>query len=290
MPTKPRPVTKAILPVAGLGTRFLPATKALPKEMLPIIDKPILQYLVEDMVAAGIKDIIFVTAIGKRALEDHFDRNFELEYRLEQKKKKAILKEIAKIGKLANFAFVRQPKPLGDGHAVLQALPFVDDDEPIMTMFGDDLTIGIAQELVDAYKEHDASILNVIKVPKADTKRYGIIGGTKINKHLWRADQWVEKPAPKEAPSNLAWTGPCIMKPDVWKLLYEEPESAGEIRLAGAFDMYFKDGGTMLAHVVDPSRRFDVGNKLDYIKAQIYFGLQRDEFKKDLRAYMKSLL
>ena len=284
---KHRAVTKAIIPVAGIGTRFLPATKAQPKEMLPIVDKPVLQYIVEDCVKAGIKDIIFVTSVGKRALEDHFDRNFELEYRLEQKGKKKELKEIAKIGKLANFAFVRQAKPLGDGHAILQALPFVDDDEPIMTTFGDDYVVDIASELVDVYQEHGQSVLSAIEVPKEETHRYGIIGGDKMNKRLWRATSWVEKPKKGKAPSNLAWPGPAILTPEVWQRIYNKPESAGEIRMAGAFDEHFKDGGSMLAHIVK-TPRFDCGSKLEYIKAQIHFGMQREEFRKDLKKYMKS--
>ena len=258
--------------------------------MLPIIDKPILQYLVEDMVSAGIKDIIFVTAIGKRALEDHFDRNFELEYRLAQKKKKELLKEVEKIGKLANFAFVRQPKPLGDGHAVLQALPFVDDDEPVMVMFGDDLVVDIAKQLVKVYEKNDQSVLSVLEVPKKETHKYGIVGGEWMKKDkLWRATSWVEKPAKGKAPSNLAWPGPAILKPDVWKRLYDKPESAGEIRLAGAYDQHFREGGSMLAHVVN-TPRFDCGSKIEYVKAQLYFGLKRPEMRSELKKYIKELI
>ena len=288
MAHKKRPVTKAIIPVAGIGTRFLPATKAQPKEMLPLVDKPVIQYIVEDMVAAGIKDIIFVTSMGKRAIEDHFDRNFELEYRLAQKKKTAELKEISKIGKLANFAFVRQDKPLGDGHAILSALPFIDDNEDVMIMFGDDLAVGLAADLLKTFQEHEEPVLGMIDVPKDQTHRFGIIGGEKINKRLWRANSWVEKPK-RSPPSTLAWQGSAILSYDMLaRLKKTKPAKDGEIRLAGMYEDYFNEGGTILAHVID-NVRFDCGNKLEYLKAQMYFGMQRPEFKKELRAYMKTL-
>ena len=283
-------VTKAVLPVAGLGTRFLPATKAQPKEMLPIIDKPIVQYMVEDMVRAGIKDIIFVTSNGKRALEDHFDRNFELEYRLEQQGMTKELEEIAEIGKLANFAFVRQPKPLGDGHAVLQALPFIDDDEAVMIMFADDLVVDIAPQLVAAYKAHQRPILSALEVPRESLSRYGIMSGTPAGDGLFEVNGWVEKPKPKDAPSNLAWPGPAILTPEILECLKTTaPGPDGEIRLANAYQQHFKNGGTMLASIIT-TPRFDCGNKLEYVKAQIHFGLQRKEFKKDLIAFMKTMV
>lgn len=283
-------VTKAVLPVAGLGTRFLPATKAQPKEMLPIIDKPIVQYMVEDMVRAGIEDIIFVTSNGKRALEDHFDRNFELEYRLEQKGMKKELEEIAQIGKLANFAFVRQPKPLGDGHAVLQALPFIDDDEAVMIMFADDLVVDIAPQLVAAYAKHHRPILSALEVPREAVSRYGIMSGSPAGEGLFEVNGWVEKPAAKDAPSNLAWPGPAILTPEILqRLRTTKPGKDGEIRLADAFQEYFKDGGTMLASIIT-TPRFDCGNKLEYVKAQMHFGLQRDEFRDELLAFMRNLL
>ncbi|HJN85045.1 MAG TPA: UTP--glucose-1-phosphate uridylyltransferase [Patescibacteria group bacterium] len=283
-----RSITKAIIPVAGIGTRFLPATKAQPKEMLPIVDKPVIQYIVEDMVSAGIKDIIFVTSMGKRALEDHFDRNFELEYRLAQKGKKQELKEISKIGKLANFAFVRQDKPLGDGHAILSALPFVDDDEDVMIMFGDDLAVGLASDLIETFEKHKEPVLGVLEVPKDETHRYGIIGGEKINKKLWRANSWIEKPK-SNPPSNLAWQGSAILSHELLKRLKKtKPAKDGEIRLAGMYEAYFNEGGTLNAHIID-NVRFDCGNKLEYLKANIYFGMQRPEFKSEIKKYIKKL-
>lgn len=288
-----RKVTKAIIPVAGLGTRFLPAAKAQPKEMLPLVDKPIIQYIVEGVVDAGITEIIFVTSNGKRALEDHFDRNFELEYRLEQKGKKEELKEISKIGKLANFAFVRQHKPLGDGHAILSALPFIDNDEAVLITFGDDLTIGkpgLAEQLIDIYKKTGESVIGVLDIPKEDTKRYGIIGGDKIKNGLWRANFWIEKPEPKKAPSTLAWNGSAVLTYDVLKrLTIVKPSADGEIRLANCFDEHFKSGGTVLAKVIK-NPRFDCGNKLDYVKAQVYFALKRPELKKDFTKYLRTIL
>ena len=288
MSNNKRPVTKAVIPVAGIGTRFLPATKAQPKEMMPLVDKPVIQYIVEDMVAAGIKDIIFVTSMGKRAIEDHFDRNFELEYRLAQKGKKKELKDIAKIGKLANFAFVRQDKPLGDGHAVLSALPFIDDDESVMIMFGDDLALGLAKDLKATYEKHGEPVLGVIEVPKNETHRYGIIGGNKLEKNLWRATSWIEKPK-KNPPSNLAWNGSAILSHDLLKRLRNtKPGKDGEIRLAGMYKDLFRDGGTLNAHIID-NVRFDCGNKLEYLKANIYLGYQRPEFRKEIKKYIKNL-
>ncbi len=284
-----RPVTKAILPVAGIGTRFLPVTKAQSKEMLPIVDKPIIQYMVEDMVAAGIEDIIFVTSHGKRALEDHFDRNFELEYRLEQKGKTKELEEIKNIGKLANFAFVRQPKPLGDGHAVMQGLPFIDDDESVLMMFGDDLVIGISKLMIEMHEKHGEAIISAIEVPKEETNRYGIMDASKDGE-LTRISGFVEKPDPKDAPSTLAWPGHAILTPEILKRLpTATPSVGGEHRIADAFREHFEGGGSALAHVVN-TPRFDCGNKLEYLKAQLFFGLQRDEFKKDLHTFIKTLV
>jgi len=178
-------IKKAIIPVAGMGTRFLPATKAQPKEMLPVVDKPVIQYIVEEAVAAGIEEIIFVTAIGKRAIEDHFDRNFELEYRLEQKHKHKELKQIREIGKLAKFAFVRQNKPLGDGHAVLSASAFIAEDEAVAVLFGDDIIVGrtpALREMIETFEKYRTPIIGVEEVPKEKISNYGIVEGLKVDK------------------------------------------------------------------------------------------------------------
>jgi len=285
-------VTKAIIPVAGVGTRFLPATKSQPKEMLPIVDKPVIQYIVEDIVAAGIEEIIFVTSNGKRALEDHFDRSFELEFRLLKAGKKKELREIIRIEKLAKFAFVRQDKPLGDGHAVLAALPFLPKDEPVFLALGDNIITGmpgIAAQLVGVYNTYQEPVVAAYEVPESETHHYGIMSGIRIAEQLWRISGWVEKPRSGEAPSNMAWPGFAVVTPEILNCLEAlRPTKDGEIRNADAFKAYFGTGGSMLAHILR-GQVFDCGNKLEFIKAQLYFGLQNPEMEKDLRAYIKKV-
>ncbi|MEK7452040.1 MAG: UTP--glucose-1-phosphate uridylyltransferase, partial [Patescibacteria group bacterium] len=242
-------IRKAIIPVAGMGTRFLPAAKAQPKEMLAVVDKPVIQYIVEEAVASGIEEIIFVTAIGKRAIEDHFDRNFELEYRLEQKKKLEALKEIQKIGKLAKFAFVRQTKPLGDGHAILSALPFVEKNEPVAVLFGDDIidgSIPALKQLIELYNEFESPVIALQKVPKKDVSSYGVIGGKKLAKNAWQIDRFVEKPTVSEAPSNLIVIGRYIITPEIMATLPQVSAGKdGEIRLADAFTKHLSNGKSL---------------------------------------------
>ena len=284
-------IRKAIIPVAGMGTRFLPASKAQPKEMLPVVDKPVIQYIVEEAVDAGIEEIIFVTAIGKRALEDHFDRNFELEYRLQQKKKAEALKEVKAIGKLAKFAFVRQSKPLGDGHAVLSALPFIDPDEPVAVLFGDDIISGKSAigQLINVYEKYQDPVAAIQEIPMKHVSRYGVIGGTKINEKTWEVNTFVEKPKKEKAPSNLAIVGRYVLTPDVIKLLKKQKAGKdGEIRLADAFITHLKSGKVMYGCKFT-GNRYDCGNKFEFIRAQIELGLKHDAVKKQLRAYLKSL-
>lgn len=284
-------IRKAIIPVAGMGTRFLPATKAQPKEMLPVVDKPVIQYIVEEAVEAGIEEIIFVTAIGKRALEDHFDRNFELEYRLEQAGKHAELERVEEIGKLAKFAFVRQAKPMGDGHALLSAAPFVGEDEAVAVLFGDDIMAGkhagIA-ELIEAYEQHHAPVIGVEEVPQEMVSRYGIVDGA-AEGDILRVKQFVEKPAPEEAPSNLGVVGRYVITPDILhRLRTTEPGKGGEIRLADAFIGHLAEGGTAIAKKMS-GRRYDCGNKLQFIIAQIELGLGHPEVAEGLRAYLQKM-
>lgn len=285
-------ITKAIIPVAGMGTRFLPATKAQPKEMLPVVDKPVIQYIVEEAVAAGIKEIIFVTAIGKRALEDHFDRNFELEYRLEQKKKFKELEAIEAVGKLAKFAFVRQQKPLGDGHAILAAAPFVGDDEAVAVLFGDDIIDGnipAIGQLMQTFQEQGGPVIALQHVPKESVSSYGVIDGKQITDREWSVTTFVEKPNVEEAPSNLAVVGRYIITPEILRILgSQKPGKDGEIRLADAFGTYLADGGKMFGNAF-VGERYDCGNKLQFIIAQIQLGLKHDEVEKGLRAYLQSL-
>ena len=285
-------IKKAIIPVAGFGTRFLPAAKAQPKEMLAVVDKPVVQYIVEEAVASGIEEIIFVTSIGKRAIEDHFDRNFELEYRLEQKSKLKELESIKAIGKLAKFAFVRQSKPLGDGHAVLSALPFVNGNEPVAVLFGDDIIDGkvpALRQLMDAYEKYGNPVIALQKVPRKQVSSYGVIGGTAVNKKIWDIQKFVEKPKVEDAPSDLIFIGRSILTPEILELLpLVEAGKDGEIRLADAFDAYLKGSGSLYGCVFEGTR-YDCGNKLGFLKAQVELGLKHPEIGKELRKYLKTL-
>lgn len=284
-------IRKAIIPVAGMGTRFLPATKAQPKEMLPVVDKPVIQYIVEEAVAAGIEEIIFVTAFGKRAIEDHFDRNFELEYRLEQKNKKKELATIEAIGQLAKFAFVRQAKPLGDGHAILAAAPFVGHDESVAVLFGDDIISGEAPaigQLITTFEKYRDPVVAIQEVPKAKVGSYGVIGGVQLDDRTWQVQQFVEKPEPAKAPSNLAAVGRYVITPDIMRLL--ETQTAGkdgEIRLADAFATHLANGAPMYGCKFD-GIRYDCGNKFQFIVAQIELGLKHPEVKDDLKSFLKA--
>lgn len=283
-------VRKAIIPVAGLGTRFLPATKAQPKEMLPVVDKPVIQYIVEEAVASGIEEIIFVTSMGKRAIEDHFDRNFELEYRLEEKKKKKELEEVARISKLAKFAFVRQGAPLGDGHAVLAALSFVDEHESVAVLFGDDIIaskIPALKELIETYDRYSDPIIIVSEVPKKEVGRYGVIDGKKVSLGLWEISRFVEKPSPEEAPSNLIFAGRAIITPEIMKILSTQKAGRdGEIRLANAFETYLKKGRAIYAKLHE-GKRYDCGTKLGFLIAQVELGLAHKEVGKQFGEYLK---
>lgn len=286
-------VKTAIIPVAGMGTRMLPASKAQPKEMLPVVDKPVIQYIVEEAVEAGIENIIFVTAIGKRAIEDHFDRNFELEYRLEQKGKKDILKQVSSIGKLAKFSYVRQNKPLGDGHAVLTALPFVEKHEPVAVLFGDDIVdtkkrSGIGQ-LIDTYEKYQDPVIMVAEVPKKEVSKYGVIAGTELANGTWEISKFVEKPSVEKAPSNLAVAGRYVLSPEYMaRLASTKPGKDGEIRLANAFVDHLKEGKPVYGQVLD-GEWLGCGDKFGLIKASIIMGLRHEEVKTDLKKYLKSL-
>lgn len=285
-----RMIRKAIIPVAGMGTRFLPASKAQPKEMLAVVDKPVIQYIVEEAVASGIEEIIFVTSIGKRAIEDHFDRNFELEYRLEQKGKKKELEMVGAIGKLAKFAFVRQTKPLGDGHAVLSALPFVDPNEPIAVLFGDDIIDGkppALAQLIQAYETYRDPVIALQEVERSEVSNYGVIGGNEVEDRIWRISKFVEKPPENKAPSNLIAVGRYVLTPDVLNLLKtQKPGKDGEIRLADAFGSYLAKKRALYGCRFEGTR-YDCGSKLGYLKAQVELGLKHPDIGPALNRYLK---
>lgn len=288
MPT----IRKAIIPVAGIGTRLLPATKAQPKEMLTVVDKPVIQYIVEEAVAAGITEIIFVTSIGKRALEDHFDRNFELEYRLRQKGKTKELEEISRVGRLAKFAFVRQQKPLGDGHAILSAIPFIDEHEPVAVLFGDDIidapVPGIGQ-LMKTFERYNDPVVAVERVPKTEISRYGVIGGTRVAKGVYEVSTLVEKPAAKDAPSDLGVIGRYIITPAIVAILKKQRAGiGGEIRLADAFATALKKGLPLYAREIEGAR-YDCGNKLQFLEAAVMLGLKHPEVNGKFRKFLRTV-
>ncbi|HBU28037.1 TPA: UTP--glucose-1-phosphate uridylyltransferase [Candidatus Uhrbacteria bacterium] len=291
---KKRPITKAVFLVAGMGTRSLPASKAMPKEMFPIVDKPILQYIVEEFVDAGIKDIIFVTSNGKEAIENHFDRNFELEYRLEQSGKTELLDKVKRIGKLANFAYVRQDKPLGDGHALLAAAPFIDKGEAVAVCYGDDLIEGASGpaigQLMEVYNEFGGCVTLVEDVGIDRVERFGVIDGEPVSDVAWKVSKFVEKPAKADAPSTYAHIGREILTAEYMDVLKNEPRDAsGEIRLANAFDSYIKTGGSLHARILD-GIWWDCGTNLAYAKTSMAYALKHTDMKDDILAYMKSLI
>ena len=235
-----KPIRKAILPVAGFGTRFLPATKAQPKEMLPIFDTPAIEHIVREAVAAGIEDIIIVTGRGKRAIEDHFDANFELEHALFEKKKMKELEIVQGLSDMANFVYVRQPQPLGDGHALLCAQSLVEEDEAVVVLFGDDIVDNeggpnAVQQLIEVYEKTGDSVVLLEKVPDERVDQYGIVDYAKVDKHHGVVSRFVEKPALEDAPSNLGVIGKYILTPNIWhKLKTTSPGPDGEVRLANA--------------------------------------------------------
>lgn len=283
-------VRKAIIPAAGLGTRFLPATKAIAKEMLPIVDKPTIQFIVEEALASGIEDILIVTGKAKRPIEDHFDSNFELEHNLESKNKKELLALVEETTGI-NLHFVRQKRPLGLGHAVLQGKAFVGD-EPFVVMLGDDIMedkIPLTKQLINDYDKTTASTLAVMKVPHEDTSKYGIIApDEKVGPNLYGVDHFVEKPKPEDAPSDLAIIGRYLLRPEIFTILEnQEPGAGGEIQLTDAIDELNKTQ-RVFAHEFK-GKRYDVGDKLGMLEANIEFGLKHPEIKDGLKDYLKKL-
>ncbi len=274
-------IKKAILPVAGFGTRFLPATKAQPKEMLPVFDTPAIQYIVEEAIDAGIEDIIIVTGRTKRAIEDHFDANFELEHSLEQKGKTKELEMVQKISDMANFIYVRQPKPKGDGHALLCAESLVAEDEPVVVLFGDDLVDNqggknAVQQMMEVYEETGDSVVLLEQVPEERISQYGVVDYKTKSDAYGLVSRFVEKPKPAEAPSDLGVIGKYILTPDIWKKLKTcKPSPDGEIRLANAFESHLESGGEIMGRILE-GERFDTGDKLGFLKATIHFALKKE--------------
>jgi UTP--glucose-1-phosphate uridylyltransferase len=290
------PVRKAVFPAAGLGTRFLPATKAQPKEMLPLVDKPTIQYGVEEAVAAGIDNIILVTGRGKNAIEDHFDVNVELETFLEARGKKEQLEEIRKVSNLINFAYVRQGEPLGLGHAVLVTRALVGD-EPFAVILGDDVIDAnppALQQMVQVFDLVQGPVLAVERVPMSEISSYGVIdaepvGTDVMDGRVYRIRDLVEKPPREEAPSDLAIIGRYILTPDIFETLAEtERDKSGEIQLTNGLRKLLKRR-PLFAYEIDGIRH-DTGNKLGFIKAVVHFALQRPDLAGPLRTYLRQVI
>lgn len=284
-------IKKAVIPAAGLGTRFLPATKAQPKEMLPIIDTPTIQYVVQEAIDSGIDDILIISGKGKRAIEDHFDRNLELELQLQNKEDHALYNEIRRISDMANIHFIRQKELKGLGDAIYYARLHAGN-EPFAVLLGDtiiDSVIPVTQQLIDIYEQYRQSILACEIVPQENVSRYGIIGGVKINDRLWDVNDLVEKPDACSSPSNLAIAGRYILTPEIFKTIEQTTQGKGnEIQLTDALRLLLKRE-RILAYVIE-GKRYDIGNKLDYLKTVVEFGLKRKEFARPFRKFLQEIM
>ncbi len=280
-------VKKAIIPAAGLGTRFLPATKAQPKEMLPIVDKPTLQYIIEEAVNSGIEEILIITGRNKKSIEDHFDKSVELELELESKGKDDLLKEIREISDMANIHFIRQKEPKGLGHAIHCAKTFIGN-EPFAVLLGDDIVYSekpCLKQMIEAYDEYKTTILGVQEVPKDDVSKYGIIEGLHIEDRIYKVKSLIEKPAPEEAPSNIAILGRYIINPAIFEILeHTQPGKNGEIQLTDALKE-LSQIEAMYAYNFQ-GRRYDVGDKEGFLEATVEYALRREDLKEEFMRYL----
>ena len=284
-------VKKAIIPAAGLGTRFLPATKSQPKEMLPIVDKPTLKYIIEEAINSGIEEILIITGRNKKSIEDHFDKSVELELELQQKGKTEMLEMVQEISNMVNIHYIRQKEPKGLGHAIHCAKSFIGD-EPFAVLLGDDIVDSdtpCLKQLIDAYDEYKTSILGVQEVAKEDTNKYGILDCKYIEDRVYKVKDMIEKPNIEEAPSNIAILGRYIITPAIFEILENQaPGKGGEIQLTDALK-------TLASHEAIyaynfEGRRYDVGDKLGFLEATIDFALKRDNLKDGLMNYMKNVV
>jgi len=283
-------VRKAIIPAAGLGTRFLPATKAQPKEMLPIVDKPTIQFIVEEAIESGIEDILIVTGRGKRAIEDHFDKSYELEDILNKSGNIEMLSLVKDISNLVNIHYIRQKEPKGLGHAIYCAKSFINN-EPFAVLLGDDIVdseVPCLKQLIDVFEEYQTSILGVQRVPEEDVGKYGIVDCEKVEDRIYKVRDLIEKPD-KNAPSNIAILGRYIITPKIYKFLEDaKPGKGGEIQLT--------DSLKKLAEVEDMyaydfvGKRYDVGNKLGFLEANVEFALKREDLSGEFRKYLKRIV
>ncbi|MEJ6466421.1 UTP--glucose-1-phosphate uridylyltransferase GalU [Fusobacterium ulcerans] len=287
-------VTKAVIPAAGLGTRVLPATKAQPKEMLVIVDKPSLQYIVEELVKSGITDIVIVTGRNKNSIEDHFDYSYELENTLQKDGKDELLEKIENLSTMANIFYVRQNLPKGLGHAILKAKPFIGDD-PFVIALGDDIVDNperpVAKQLIDVYEKYGSSIVGCQEVAEKDISKYGIVKPIeRLDESTCVIEDFIEKPSIEEAPSNFACLGRYLLTGKIFKYLEEvKPGKGGEIQLTDAILDMLKDGERVLSYNFE-GKRYDIGNKVGLLKANIEFGLKNEETREELLKYLKTEL
>lgn len=280
-------VRKAIIPAAGLGTRFLPATKAQPKEMLPIVDKPTLQYIIEEAIGSGIEEILIITGRNKKSIEDHFDKSVELEYELGSKGKYDLLEEVRKISDMANIHYIRQKEPKGLGHAIYCAKSFIGN-EPFAVMLGDDIVaneVPCLKQMIDTFERHQGSILGVQEVSLDDVGKYGIVAGNYLEDGLYKVADLVEKPSADEAPSNIAISGRYIISPAIFEILENtEPGKGGEIQLTDALRV-LAQREPMYAYVFE-GRRYDVGDKLGFLQATVEIALKRGDLREEFLRFL----
>ena len=286
----PQKVRKAVFPAAGLGTRFLPATKASPKEMLPLVDKPLIQYVVEEAVASGVESVIIVTGRGKATMEDHFDVSFELEHVLEERGKTELLKQMRAISEMARVSYVRQPEALGLGHAVLQARDLVGD-EPFAVMLSDDIIdsrVPALQQLLDVYEKYDAPVLGTMQVEGEAISRFGALAVDEVEPGIYRVKDMVEKPAFAEAPSDLAIIGRYVLTPDIFaEIESTTPGAIGEIQITDAMRSLLKK--RPFYAVKFDGVRHDAGDKLGFLIATVEFALMRSDLGPEFKKYLRSL-
>ena len=284
-------IRKAIIPAAGLGTRFLPATKAQPKEMLPIVDKPTIQYIIEEAVASGIEEILIITGRSKKCIEDHFDKSVELELELEKSGKEEMLKMVRDISDMVDIHFIRQKEPKGLGHAISCAKTFVGN-EPFAVLLGDDIVYNegkpCLKQLIDCYDEYNTSVLGVQTVAAKDVNKYGIVNGIHIEDRVYKVKGLVEKPSVEEAPSNVAILGRYIITPRIFKILEEtKPGKGGEIQLTDALLNLISEEA-MYAYDFEGTR-YDVGDKLGFLKATVEYALRREDLRDGFIEYLNTL-
>jgi UTP--glucose-1-phosphate uridylyltransferase len=284
-------IKKAVIPAAGLGTRFLPATKAQPKEMLPIIDTPTIQYVVQEAIDSGIDDILIISGKGKRAIEDHFDRNTELEHILEQKGESDLATSIGRIGEMANIHYIRQKQLNGLGDAIYYARQHTGD-EPFVVMLGDtinDAVIPVTQQLIDIYNQYRQTIIAVERVPLDKIQMYGIVSGDEVSERVYKVNQLIEKPRPTQTRSNLAVAGRYILTPTIYSMLEKvKPGKNNEIQLTDALQLLLQRE-SVYAYIFE-GKRYDVGNKLDYLKTTVEMALKREEFAGQFLDFLKSIV